>query len=150
MFSISQIFKYFSLSSVNSVAAGFKFFCMLYSYCIIMQSWGIEATPVPGGGRSSLSVCQRNSNSIWVEDFFKLSQILTFLNVHQFDIFCLTETFLDSWISLEDKRLATEGYKLFRCDHPSSLRRSGVWLYFKDHLPLALMLDLTTLDESGL
>ena len=141
MFSISQILKYFSLSSVNSVAAEFKFFCMLYSYCIIMQ---------PGGGRSSLSVCQRNSNSIWVEDFFKLSQILTFLNVHQFDIFCLTETFLDSSISLEDQRLATEGYKLFLCDHPSSLRRSGVWLYFKDHLPLALMPDLTTLDESGL
>ena len=112
MFSISQIFKYFSLSSVNSVAAGFKFFCMLYSYCIIMQSWGIEATPLPGGGRSSLSVCQRNSNSIWVEDFFKLSQILTFLNVHQFDIFCLTETSLDSPISLEHQRLATEEYKL--------------------------------------
>ena len=87
------------------------------------------------------------SNSIWVEGFSKLSQISAFLNIHQFDIFCLTETFLDSSISSEDPRLAIEGYKLFRCDHPSNLRKGGVCLYFKDHLPLALRPDLTTLDE---
>ena len=147
MFSISQIFKHFSFSSVNSAAAEFQFFYMLYSYCIIMQSWDIEANPGPGGWRSSLSVCHWNLNSIWVEDFSKLSQISAFLNIHQFDIFCLTETFLDSSISSEDPRLAIEGYKLFRCDHPSNLRRGGVCLYFKDHLPLALRPDLTTLDE---
>ena len=93
MFSISKIFKHFSFSSVNSAAAEFQFFYMLYSYCIIMQSWDIEANPGPGGWRSSLSVCHWNLNSIWVEDFSKLSQISAFLNVHQFDIFCLSETF---------------------------------------------------------
>ena len=82
---------------------------MLYSYCIIMQSWYIEANPWPGGWRCSLSVCHWNLNSIWVEEFSKLSQILAFLNVHQFDISCLTETFLDSSISWEDSRLAIEG-----------------------------------------
>ena len=61
-------------------------------------------------------------------------------------IFCLTETFLDS-ISSGDPRLAIEGYKLFHCDHPSNLRRGGICWYFKDHLPLALRSDLTTLDE---
>ena len=86
MFSISQIFKHFSFSSVNSAAAEFQFFYMLYSYCIIMQSWDIEANPGPGGWRSSLSVCHWNLNSIWVEDFSKLSQISAFLNMHQFDI----------------------------------------------------------------
>ena len=94
-----------------------------------------------------LLVCYWNLNSIWVEDFSKLSRISAFLNVHQFDIFCLTETFLESSISSEDPRLATEGYELFRCDHPSNLWRDGVCLYFKDHLPLALKPDLTTLDE---
>ena len=112
-----------------------------------MQSWDIETNPGPGGWRSSLSVCHWNLNSISVEDFSKLSQISTFLNVHQFDIFCLTETFLDSSVSLEDTKLAIEGYKLFRCDHASNLRRDGVCLYFKDHLPLTLRPDLTTLDE---
>ena len=59
----------------------------------------------------------------------------------------LTETFLDSSISSEDPRQAIKGYKLFRCDNPSNLRRGGVCLYFKDHLSLALRPDLTTLDE---
>ena len=112
-----------------------------------MQSRDIEANPGPGGWRSSFSVCHWNLNSIWVEDFSKLSQISTFLNIHQFDIFCLTETFLDSSISSEDPRLAIERYKRFRCDHRSNLRSGGVCLYFKDHLPLALRPDLTTLDE---
>ena len=61
--------------------------------------------------------------------------------------FVLTETFLDSSISSENPRPEIEGYKLFRCDHPSSLRRGGVCLYFRDHLPLSLGPDLTTLDE---
>ena len=84
---------------------------------------------------------------IWVDNFSKLSQISVFLNVCQFDIFCLTETFLDSSISSKGPRLAIKGYKLFCCDHPSKLRKGGVWLCFKDHLPLALRPNLTTLDE---
>ena len=112
-----------------------------------MQSWDIEANPGPGGWRSSLSVCHWNLNTISVEDLSKLSQISTFLNVDQFDISCLTETFLDSSVLLEDTKPAIEGYKLFRCDHASNLRRDGVGLYFKDHLPLTLRPDLTTLDE---
>ena len=77
-----------------------------------MQSWDIEANPGPGGWRSSLSVCHWNLNSKCVEEFSKLSQISAFLNVPQYDIFYLTETFLDSSISSEDPRLPIEGYKL--------------------------------------
>ena len=73
MFFISQIFGYFLFSIVNSVAAEFQFFHMFYSYCIIIQSWDIEANPGPGRWRSSLSVCHWNLNSKWVEDFSKLS-----------------------------------------------------------------------------
>ena len=124
MFSISQIFKYFLFWSVNSVTAEFQCFYMLYSYCIIKQSWYIEVNPGPGGWRSSFSVCHWNLNSIWVEYFFKLSKISALLNIHQFDILCLTETFSDFSISSEDPRLAIEDYKLFSCDHPSNLRCS--------------------------
>ena len=120
---------------------------MLCSCCIIMELWNIAANPGPGGWRSPLSVCHWNLNSIWAEDFSKLSQTSAFLNVHHFDIFCLTKTFLDSSISLEDPRLATGGYKLFCCNHPPNLQRGGVYSYFKDHLALALRPDLTTLDE---
>ena len=54
---------------------------------------------------------------------------------------------MDSSISLEDPRLAIEGYKFFRCDHPSNLRKGGVYLYFKDHLPLVIRSNLTALYE---
>ena len=94
-----------------------------------------------------MSVCHWNLNCIWVEDFSKLPQIAAFLDVHQFDIYCLIETFVDSSVSSEDPRLAIEGCKLFRCDHPSNLRRGGVSLYFKDHLLLTIRTNLTTLDE---
>ena len=97
-----------------------------------MKSRDIETNPGPGGWRSILSVCHWNLNTIWVENFPKLSQISAFLNVPQLDIFCLTETFLDSSISSEDSRLVIEGYKLFRYDYPSNLRRDGVWLCFKE------------------
>ena len=98
VFFTSQIFKYFPFSSVNSVAAEFQFFYTLYSYCIIMQLWDIEANPGTGGWRGSLSVCLWNLNSIWVEDFPRLSQISAFLNAHHVDIFCLIETFSGSSI----------------------------------------------------
>ena len=111
-----------------------------------MLSWDIETNPGPDGWRSSLSVRHWNLNSIWVEDFSRLSQISAFLNFHQFDIFCFTKIYLDSSISSEDLRLAIEGYKLSRSDHPSNLRRGGVCLHFKNHLLLALRPDLTTLD----
>ena len=109
----------------------------------MMQSWNIEANPGHGGWTSSLSVCHWNLNSISV----KLSQISAFLNVHWFDIFCITETFLDSLVSSKDPRLAIIGHKLFRCIHPSKIWRSEVCLYFKDHLPLASRLKFITLDE---
>ena len=59
-----------------------------------MQQWDIEANLGAGGWRSSLFVCHWHLNSIWVEDFSKLSQISTFLNVHQFDIFRSPKVFL--------------------------------------------------------
>ena len=47
--SIQSVYRfaqsYLSFWSFNSVAAEFQFFNMLYNYCIIMQSWDIEAHP---------------------------------------------------------------------------------------------------------
>jgi len=94
-----------------------------------------------------LSVCQWNLNSVWVDNFSKITQISAYLNVHKFDIFCLCETFLDSSIGDDDPRLAIDGYDLIRCDHPSNSKRGGVCIYFKNHLPLVRRPELTFLDE---
>ena len=101
----------------------------------------------PKGGYVPLTVSHLNLNSVWLDDFAKLSQISTYLSVHKFDILCLSETFLDSSILDDDPRLAIDGYNLIRFDHPSNSKKGGVCIYFKDHLPLVCRADLTNLHE---
>ena len=43
--------------------------------------------------------------------------------IRKFDIFCLSETFLDSSISDDDPRLAIDGYRIIRCDQPSNTKK---------------------------
>lgn len=124
-----------------------QYFYTLFSLILLLLSWDIELNPGPRERDNTLSVCHWNLNSVWVDDFSKIAQISAFLNVHRFDIFCLSETFLDSSIQDDDQRLAIAGYSLHRCDHPSNSRRGGVCIYFKDHLSLVRRSDLTSLDE---
>ena len=48
-----------------------------------------------------------------------------------FDIICLSETFLNSSLDSEDDRLKLEGYKLIRSDHPSDSKKGGVCVYYR-------------------
>ena len=48
----------------------------------------------------------------------------------------MSESFLDSTISDNDNNLHMKGYNLIRADHPSSMKRGGVCLYFKKSLAL--------------
>ena len=100
---------------------------------LLLLSNDIELNPGPS---KAISICQWNLNSMWVNDFSKISQISAFLNVHNFDVFCVCESFLTSSISDDDPRLAIDGYELIRCDHPSDTKRGGVCIYYKSHLPL--------------
>ena len=143
VFSVNKFQLFFSyMFSLTSL----QYFYLLFCFCFLIQSWDIESNPGPESEKS-LSVCHWNLNSVWVEDFSKLAHISAFLNVHQFDIFCLSETFLDSSISNDDSRLAIDGYNLLRCDNPSDSRRGGVCLYSKDYLSIVRRSDLTPLDE---
>ena len=67
--------------------------------------------------------------------------------MHNFDIICISETFLDSDYSNDDQRLSPLGYAMIRCDHPSNTKRGGVCLYYKEHLPFVRRDDITSLDE---
>ena len=58
------------------------------------------------------------------------------MSVHKFDIICLSETYLDSTVPLDDENLVISGYNLIRSDHPSNTKHGGVCLYSKDYLPL--------------
>ena len=64
-----------------------------------------------------------------------------------YDIICLSETFLDPSIDLSDERITIERYNLLRADHPSNKKRRGVCIYYKEVPPVIKRDDLCNLNE---
>ena len=120
----------------------------LCSYLITL-SGNVEVNPVPKNSVSEyLSICQWNLNSILTHDYSKLFLLKAYIyiSVHKFDIICLSETYLDSTVSLDDVNLVSSGYNLTCSDHPSNTKGGGVCLYYKNCLPLRV-LNLSYLKE---
>ena len=59
----------------------------------------------------------------------KLSLLTAYNSALNYDLICLTETYLDS----------TVGYNLLRADHPDNVKRGGVCLYYRENLTLRLV-----------
>ena len=54
----------------------------------------------------------------------------------QFDIICISESYINSDILSSDDNLNIAGYDMARADHPSGNRRGGVCIYYKETLPI--------------
>ena len=108
--------------------------------CLIILSGDVEANPEPKNSASEcLSICHWNLNSISAHDYSKLFLLKAYISVQKFDIICLSETYLDSLVPLDDDNLVISGYNLIRSDHPSNTKRGGVYLYYKNYLPLRVL-----------
>ena len=108
--------------------------------CLIILSGDVEVNPGPKNSASEcLSICQWNLNSILAHAYFKLFLLKAYISVHKFDIICLSETYLDSTVPLDDVSLVISGYNLIRSDYPSNTKRGGVCLYYKNYLPLRVL-----------
>ena len=88
-----------------------------------------------------------NLNGLAAHDFVKIPLIEAFITTHNFDIICLSETFLDSNIDISDTRINISGYSLLRADHPSNTKRSDVCMYCKNYLSIIWRTDLSDLQE---
>ena len=111
----------------------------LYS-CLITFSGDSEVNPGPKNSVSEcLSICHWNLNSISAHDYFKLFLLKVYISFHKFDIICLSETYLDLTVSLDDVNLVISRYNLIRSDHPSNTKRGRVCLYYKIYLPLRVL-----------
>ena len=62
----------------------------------------------------------------WQFMIYQTTIIEAYIATNNFDIVCWSETFLDSIISNDDKRIKTGGYLLLRVDHPSNTKKGGV------------------------
>ena len=80
------------------------------------------------------SCFQWNVNSLLAHN--KLSLLEPYNTFHKYDILCISETYLDSSVSVDDTTLSLPDYNLVRSDHPSNIKRDGVCLCFKENLSL--------------
>ena len=109
-------------------------------YLIICGDVEINPGPI---SMHDLSVCHWNLNGICTNDFVKVSLLEAYTAVHDFDVICLSETFLNSESSSDDERLELQGYApMIRSDHPSDEKRGGVCMFFKENLPFVRRDDL--------
>ena len=86
-------------------------------------------------------------NGLTANDSTKISLLQAYITQHKHEIICLTKTFLNSSIPNDDNRITIDGYNLIRPDHPSDLKKVGVCIYYKEHIPLSLRDDINTLNN---
>ena len=133
--------------------AQYNLFLQLFTFLHIIRltlivSGDIESNPGPEIlYNQNLSLCHWNLNGIAANNFAKISLLEAYNTIHNFDLICISETFLDSDYSSDDQRLSLQGYAMIRSDHPSNTKRGGVCIYYKEHLPFIRRNDITSLDE---
>ena len=115
--------------------------CVLVWLCgrLIILSGDIKVNLGPWR-KNQINVCQFVTEtsitylSMTIPDYFFWWHI-----IHEFDIICLSETYLDSSIFLDDDNLVIPGNNLICSDHPSSTKRGSVCLYCKSYLLLRFL-----------
>ena len=135
--------------SLNTIFFNFQStFYIWHVGTMIFLSGDIEKNPGPIiNYAQGFKICHWNLNSIPTDNFVKIPILEAYATTHNFDLICLTETFLDSSYQNDDPRLQLTGYSILRVDHPMNIKRGGVCIYYKDHLPLICKPNLTPLDE---
>ena len=74
----------------------------LYSLLILLNA-DVELNAGPKrASTSNISICHWNLNSISAHNYTKLFLLKAYIAVHKFDIFCLSETYLDSSTTSDD------------------------------------------------
>ena len=78
---------------------------------LLIRSRDIETNPVPKK-QSCLKFFHWNLNGLAAHDFIKLPLIEAYIAASNFDIVCLSETFLNSSLPNDDNRINIAGYSL--------------------------------------
>ena len=106
----------------------FLFLSLFFLFCFCSD---IEADPGPK--YSSLTFSHWNLNDRTAHDPIKISLRQAYVTQHNYDIICLSETFLNSSTETYDDRISIDGYNLIRADHPRSFcTKKYIWSGPKD------------------
>ena len=143
---LKSYYKFHSFR-VRNVLVSFLYLIIWYDFAAwsipfsILLSGDIETNPGPKPiAGQSFSICHWNLNSISARNFTKISLLTAYVLVHDFDIICLSETYLNSEISTDDKNLEMPGYYLLRADHPSNNKRGDACILIQIKLMVMMKL----------
>ena len=85
------------------------------SLTIVRLSGDIEENPGPRcNSNQSFSVCHWNLNSITAHNYLKISLLRAYISLHNFDVVCISEIYLDFTTALDNENLAITRYNLLR------------------------------------
>ena len=59
---------------------------------------------------------------------------------------CVSETYLDSSVSNDEKDISVKGYSLVKADHPSNKKQGGACIHYKESLDVRII-DIPNLTE---
>ena len=93
---------------------------------LLLCSGDIEINPGPKT-KNQISFCHWNLNGLAAHNFTKVSLLQALSVRRDYDIICLSETFLHSSVSNDDGKINIKGYNVLRVDHPSN-KKEGVFV----------------------
>ena len=111
-----------NIKNINSFVSRGLYTLMLATYIrhtwvcpiLITLSGDIEKNTGPKPSScDKFSICNWNLNSISAHNFIKISLLRAYISTHNFDILCLSETYLDSNISSNNNNLTIPGHDIF-------------------------------------
>ena len=89
-----------------------------------------------------------NLDGLFARNSKRFHLVEAFVVSNNIDIFCMSETFLDSSVDNIYDGLNINGYILVRSDHPSNTKQGGIAIYYKDHLPVIRRNDISSSNKS--
>ena len=129
-----------NMSLITKLLNIFLFICIVSLLCCCGN---IETNLRPK--YSSLTFCHWNLNGVKAHDSIKISLLQAYILQHNYDIICLSETFLNSSVESNGDRISIDGYNLIRSDHPRDSKK--VCIYYQRHITLIKRDDICNLDN---
>ena len=145
IFNATSKAKYFKKKSLRVAAPVFDFFNFGFRFVfiplILFVCGDVEPNPGPKNRNScyNFSICHWNLNSITAHIFAKVNLLQAYNAIHDLDIICLFESYLDSPVSSDNDILYIRDYKLVRADQPGNIKRGDVCVYIKESLPVSCL-----------
>ena len=121
--------KTLKLSPYVFLSLVITFFYSLILQLILLQNDDAEINPDPRKTKlNSFLSCHWNVNSFISNKMATLYQIGAYSTIYKYNVICISETYFDSSLSVNDKRIQKHACNLMRSDLPSNTKRECLYL----------------------